>query len=210
MYSFPGSWATTSFPWKRSLRKRNFCRKPLARVGAAFSITSPTPRFTAWLRMRESCERLSLKCSTAFLSPSALNMTPKIGIIGGSGLYQMPELRDIEEVKVDTPLAIRPMHSSSVHRATARRVSPPHGRGHASRPRKFLTGNIYGRHFWGWNVALGLSCRSLQEQYAPLDMVILISFSIARAPAPRNRLSSVRVSGSCGFAHPCALSWAMC
>ena len=30
-------------------------------------------------------------------------MTPKIGIIGGSGLYQMPELKDVEEVKVDTP-----------------------------------------------------------------------------------------------------------
>jgi purine nucleoside phosphorylase len=30
----------------------------------------------------------------------------KIGIIGGSGLYQMPELRDIEEVNVDTRSAV--------------------------------------------------------------------------------------------------------
>ena len=29
--------------------------------------------------------------------------TAKIGIIGGSGLYQMPELKEIEEVSVDTP-----------------------------------------------------------------------------------------------------------
>jgi purine nucleoside phosphorylase len=27
----------------------------------------------------------------------------RVGIIGGSGLYQMPELTAIEEVKVDTP-----------------------------------------------------------------------------------------------------------
>ena len=29
--------------------------------------------------------------------------TARIGIIGGSGLYQMAELRDVEEVRVDTP-----------------------------------------------------------------------------------------------------------
>ena len=29
--------------------------------------------------------------------------TASIGIIGGSGLYQMPELKDIEEVNVETP-----------------------------------------------------------------------------------------------------------
>ena len=27
----------------------------------------------------------------------------KIGIIGGSGLYQMPELEDVEEIQIDTP-----------------------------------------------------------------------------------------------------------
>ena len=30
-------------------------------------------------------------------------VTAQIGIIGGSGLYQMPELKDIEEVRVETP-----------------------------------------------------------------------------------------------------------
>ena len=29
--------------------------------------------------------------------------TAKIGIIGGSGLYQMPELSNVEEIKVETP-----------------------------------------------------------------------------------------------------------
>jgi len=29
--------------------------------------------------------------------------TAKIGIIGGSGLYQMPEIPNVEEVEVDTP-----------------------------------------------------------------------------------------------------------
>ena len=31
------------------------------------------------------------------------NAGVRVGIIGGSGLYQMPELTAIEEVKVDTP-----------------------------------------------------------------------------------------------------------
>jgi 5'-methylthioadenosine phosphorylase len=29
--------------------------------------------------------------------------TAQIGIIGGSGLYQMPELTNIEEISIDTP-----------------------------------------------------------------------------------------------------------
>jgi len=33
----------------------------------------------------------------------------KIGIIGGSGLYQMPELHDVEEITIETPLALRQM-----------------------------------------------------------------------------------------------------
>jgi 5'-methylthioadenosine phosphorylase len=31
----------------------------------------------------------------------------RVGIIGGSGLYQMPELTNVEEVKVDTPFGPR-------------------------------------------------------------------------------------------------------
>ncbi len=34
----------------------------------------------------------------------------KIGIIGGSGLYKMDALKNVKEVKLDTPLALLQMH----------------------------------------------------------------------------------------------------
>ncbi|PYJ50300.1 MAG: S-methyl-5'-thioadenosine phosphorylase, partial [Verrucomicrobia bacterium] len=34
------------------------------------------------------------------------NEPPAIGIIGGSGLYQMEELRDATEHKIDTPFGL--------------------------------------------------------------------------------------------------------
>jgi purine nucleoside phosphorylase len=37
-----------------------------------------------------------------------------IGIIGGSGLYQMPELENVREIEVETPLVSRRMHLLSV------------------------------------------------------------------------------------------------
>ncbi len=33
----------------------------------------------------------------------------KIGIIGGSGLYQMPELPDVKEIEIETPFVRRQM-----------------------------------------------------------------------------------------------------
>ena len=55
----------------------------------------------------------------------------KIGIIGGSGLYQMPELTDIEEVNVETPFG-KPSDAFLVGTLEGERVAflPRHARGH--------------------------------------------------------------------------------
>jgi len=55
----------------------------------------------------------------------------KIGIIGGSGLYQMPELTNVEEIKVDTPFG-SPSDAFIVGTLEGERVAflPRHGRGH--------------------------------------------------------------------------------
>ena len=43
----------------------------------------------------------------------------RVGIIGGSGLYQMPELTDVEEVKVDTPFGpLRCVYRRNTRRRT--------------------------------------------------------------------------------------------
>ena len=58
-----------------------------------------------------------------------------VGIIGGSGLYQMPELSDVEEVKVDTPFG-DPSDAFIIGTLEGQRVAflPRHGRGHRLTP----------------------------------------------------------------------------
>ena len=66
--------------------------------------------------------------------------TAKIGIIGGSGLYQMPELTDVEEVKVDTPFGSLQMLSSSAHwKDSESRFYRVTGEGIALRRPRFLS-----------------------------------------------------------------------
>ena len=61
--------------------------------------------------------------------------TVRVGIIGGSGLYQMPELTGVEEVKVDTPFG-PPSDAFIVGTLEGERVAflPRHGRGHRLTP----------------------------------------------------------------------------
>ena len=99
----------------------------------------------------------------------------KIGIIGGSGLYQMPELSDVEEIKVDTPFG-SPSDAFIVGTLEGERVAflPRHGRGHRFTPTELpFRANIYAMKSLGVERILSASAvGSLQEQYAPLDMVI--------------------------------------
>src|SRR5918997_2111607 len=113
--------------------------------------------------------------------------TAKIGIIGGSGLYQMPELKDIEEVKVETPFG-SPSDAFIVGTLEGVRVAflPRHGRGHLFTPSELpFRANIYAMKLLGVERILSASAvGSLQEQYAPLDMVIPAQFfdrTLARA-----------------------------
>jgi 5'-methylthioadenosine phosphorylase len=39
----------------------------------------------------------------------------RVGIIGGSGLYQMEGLTDIQEIEIQTPLGTHPIVTGSVH-----------------------------------------------------------------------------------------------
>ena len=62
----------------------------------------------------------------------------KIGIIGGSGLYQMPELTDVEEIEVETPFG-NPSDTFILGTLEGERVAflPRHGVAIASRRPKF-------------------------------------------------------------------------
>jgi 5'-methylthioadenosine phosphorylase len=129
-----------------------------------------------------------------------------IGIIGGSGLYQMPELKDIEEVSVETPFG-SPSDAFIVGTLEGTRVAflPRHGRGHKLLPTELpFRANIYAMKLLGVERILSASAvGSLQEQYAPLDMVIPDQFfDRTRARAHESTFFGEGIVAHVTFAHP--------
>ena len=102
-------------------------------------------------------------------------MQAEIGIIGGSGLYNMAALTEREEVVLDTPWG-SPSDAFIVGNLGGRRVAflARHGRGHRIMPSNLnFRANIYGMKKLGVAWVLSFSAvGSLQEQYKPLDFVI--------------------------------------
>ena len=132
--------------------------------------------------------------------------TAKIGIIGGSGLYQMPELKDVEEVSVETPFG-KPSDAFIVGTLEGERVAflPRHGRGHKILPTELpFRANIYALKLLGVERILSASAvGSLQEQYAPLDMVIPDQFfDRTRARAHESTFFGEGIVGHLTFAQP--------
>src|SRR6059058_5879047 len=132
--------------------------------------------------------------------------TAKSGIIGGSGLYQMPELKEIEEVSVDTPFG-KPSDSFIVGTLEGERVAflPRHARGHKLLPTELpFRANIYAMKLLCVERILSASAvGSLQEQYAPLDMVIPDQFfDRTRARAHESTFFADGIVGHVAFANP--------
>src|SRR5205823_6231677 len=130
----------------------------------------------------------------------------KIGIIGGSGLYQMPELTDVDEIEVETPFG-DPSDKFILGTLEDERVAflPRHGRGHRFTPTELpFRANIYGMKLLGVERILSASAvGSLQERYAPLDMVIPDQFfDRTRARAPESTFFGEGIVAHVTFAHP--------
>jgi 5'-methylthioadenosine phosphorylase len=130
----------------------------------------------------------------------------RIGIIGGSGLYQMPELTGVEEVKVDTPFG-PPSDAFIVGTLEGERVAflPRHGRGHRLTPTEVpFRANIYAMKLLGVESILSASAvGSLQEKYAPLDMVIPDQFfDRTRGRVSESTFFGEGIVAHVSFAHP--------
>ena len=130
----------------------------------------------------------------------------KIGIIGGSGLYQMPELKDIDEVEIETPFG-SPSDKFILGTLEGERVAflPRHGRGHRFTPTEVpFRANIYGMKLLGVERILSASAvGSLQEKYAPLDMVIPDQFfDRTRARSRESTFFGEGIIAHVSFAHP--------
>ncbi len=98
-----------------------------------------------------------------------------IGIIGGSGLYEIEGLTDIDEIDVSTPFG-EPSDSIVVGTLQERRVGflPRHGRGHRILPSEVnARANVYALKSLGVERIISVSaCGSMKEEIAPLDIVI--------------------------------------
>src|SRR5678809_71251 len=129
-----------------------------------------------------------------------------IGIIGGSGLYQMPELKNVREVSVDTPFG-KPSDAFIVGELDGVEVAflPRHGRGHRLTPTELpFRANIYAMKLLGVESILSASAvGSLQEKYAPLDMVIPDQFfDRTRGRVRESSFFGEGIVAHVSFAHP--------
>lgn len=99
----------------------------------------------------------------------------RFGVIGGSGVYSIDALQDVEEIAVETPFGA-PSDNYMVGTLHGQRVAflARHGRGHRISPTRLnQRANIYGFKMLGVEYLIGVSaCGSLQEQYAPGHIVI--------------------------------------
>jgi 5'-methylthioadenosine phosphorylase len=127
-----------------------------------------------------------------------------IGIIGGSGLYQMAGLTGIEETKVETPFGV-PSDNLITGMLEGKRVAflARHGRGHRILPSELnFRANIYAMKKIGVERILSASAvGSLKEEHKPLDIVIPEQFF----DRTRGRISTFFGEGLAvhvSFAHP--------
>lgn len=99
----------------------------------------------------------------------------KIGIIGGSGVYNIEGLRDIKEYKISTPFGT-PSDKIVVGELEGKKVAflPRHGRGHSISPTEInVHANICALKLLGVEYLISISaCGSLKEEIKPRDFVL--------------------------------------
>lgn len=104
---------------------------------------------------------------------------PLVGVIGGSGLYEMEELKILEEKKIETPYGA-PSDVFIIGELAGRKVVflPRHGRGHLYSPSEInYRANIYAMKSLGVERILSVSAvGSMKEEIEPGHIVIIDQF----------------------------------
>ena len=128
----------------------------------------------------------------------------KIGIIGGSGLYQMDALQDVEEREVETPFG-SPSGSFIIGTLAGMRVAflARHGQDHTLLPSEVpYRANIYAMKSLGVEYIISASAvGSLKEEVKPLDLVLPDQF-IDRTKGRVSTFFGEGVVAHIGFGHP--------
>jgi 5'-methylthioadenosine phosphorylase len=134
--------------------------------------------------------------------------TPAIGIIGGSGLYQMEQLRDATEYRIETPFGA-PSDVLIGGEISGRRVYflPRHGRGHRILPQELNhRANIYALRSLNvrWVIAV-TAVGSLQEKYKPRDILLPSQFYDRMSSRASHTFFGEGIVAHVSFAEPTSL-----
>jgi len=130
---------------------------------------------------------------------------PRIGVIGGSGLYQIEGLENVEHVKVETPFG-DPSDEFVLGRLEGREVVflPRHGRGHRISPSELnYRANIYGMKKLdvAWIISVS-TVGSFKPELKPLDVVIIDQFFDRTNQGRANTFFGNGIVAHIPFAHP--------
>jgi 5'-methylthioadenosine phosphorylase len=132
-------------------------------------------------------------------------LSVQIGIIGGSGLYDMAELTDREEVRVQTPFG-DPSGPYVTATLRGRRVAflARHGAGHKIPPSELnFRANIFGFKLLGVERIFSASAvGSLKEEYPPLDVVVPDQFFDRTNGRISTFFAGRNIAVHVSFAHP--------
>jgi 5'-methylthioadenosine phosphorylase len=127
-----------------------------------------------------------------------------VGIIGGTGLYQMEGFSEVREVAIDTPFG-SPSDHLMVGQLEGQRVAflPRHGRGHRILPHELdFQANVFAMKRLGVQWILSVSAvGSLKEEYAPTHMVIPDQF-VDRTQQRKSTFFGRGLVAHVSFAHP--------
>ena len=128
----------------------------------------------------------------------------EVGIIGGTGLYEMEGFTDVREVPVETPFG-PPSDSFRVGSLDGRQVAflPRHGRGHRILPHELnFRANVFAMKKLGVQWILSVSAvGSLKERYEPLHVLVPDQF-IDRTRQRQSTFFGRGLVAHVAFAHP--------
>jgi 5'-methylthioadenosine phosphorylase len=133
------------------------------------------------------------------------NQPPAIGVIGGSGLYEMAELREPTEHQIETPFGA-PSDTLIGGKVGGRQVYflPRHGRGHRILPHELNhRANIYALRALNvrWIISVG-AVGSLQEKYAPRDVLLPSQFYDRTSQREAHTFFGEGIAAHIAFAEP--------
>jgi len=130
---------------------------------------------------------------------------PRIGIIGGSGLYKIEGIKNIKEISVHTPFG-KPSDKFILGELEGKEVVflPRHGIGHRVSPSRInYRANIFGMKKLGVEKIISVSaCGSLKEELRPLDFVVVDQFVDRTNQAREMSFFTEGIVAHIEFAHP--------